>query len=95
MTAALRLNKIKGIRTIPAVPVCNMFHVYFDAPREIVESIMSDIIDKYNLALVTNIKETDNSGCKSELSFGDSFSLIPQELLDKAFNQLEIEFEKL
>lgn len=95
LTAALRLNSIKGIRTIPTVPVCNMFHAYFDAPRDTVESIMSEIIDKYNLALVTNIKETGNSGCKSELSFGDSFSLIPQELLDKAFNQLETEFRKL
>ena len=95
LTVAERFNRIKGVKTIPNVPICNMFHAYFDAPKEIVESVFIGIIDKYNLALVTNIKEIDSSSCRSELSFGDSFNLIPPELLDKALNQLDIEFEKL
>lgn len=95
LTVAERLNKMEGISTIPKVPVCNMFHVYFDAPKEMVESIFVNIIKNHNLALVTNIKEIDELSCKSELSFGDSFNLIPQELLDQAFSQFDSEFKKL
>ncbi|HCJ58510.1 MAG TPA: low specificity L-threonine aldolase [Clostridiaceae bacterium] len=95
LTAAERLNKIEGVSTVPEVPVCNMFHAYFDTTKENLESIFADIIEKYNLAIVRNIREIDNSICKSELSFGDSFELIPQEILDKAFEQLESEFIKL
>lgn len=85
------LNKIEGVKTIPKVPVCNMFHVYFDIPKEAAESILVNIIKKHNLALATNLKEIDASGCKSELSFGDSIDSIPKELSAEALNQLESE----
>jgi hypothetical protein len=54
--------------------------------------VFIDIIEKYDLGLIGNIKDMGASCCKSELSFGDSFDLIPQELLDEAFNQFELEF---
>lgn len=95
LAAAERLNKLKGVKTVPEMPVCNMFHAYFAATKENLESIFADIIEKYDLAIVTNFKEIDGSTCKSELSFGDSFELIPQEILDKAFDRLESEFIKL
>lgn len=95
LTVALRLNKIESVKTIPKVPVCNMFHVYFDASKEMVESIFANIIEKHNIVLVGNIRDMGDLCCKSELSFGDSFDLIPEELLDEAFNQLDSEFKKL
>jgi threonine aldolase len=91
LAIALRLNTMKGVRTIPSVPVCNMFHAYFNAPKEKVESILINIIEKHNLALITNLRSVDDLSCKSELSFGDSVDLIPQALLDEALNQLESE----
>ena len=94
LTVAERLNKIEGVKTIPEVPVCNMFHVYFDASKEKVESIFAPIIEKHNIVLVANIRDIDGLCCKSELSFGDSFDLIPQELLDEAFSQFDSEFKK-
>lgn len=94
LTVALQLNKIEGVKTIPEVPVCNMFHVYFDASKEIVENILANIIEKHNIVLAANIRDIDGLCCKSELSFGDSFDLIPQELLDEAFSQFESEFKK-
>lgn len=93
LTIAERLNKIEGVTTLPLIPVCNMFHAYFDAPKEKVESILINIIEKYNLALITNLKAIDDSSCKSELSFGDSIELVPQALLAEAFNQLESELK--
>jgi hypothetical protein len=94
LTVAKRLNQIDGVKTIPEVPVCNMFHVYFDASKEIVESIFAKIIEKHNIVLAANIRDIDGSCCKSELSFGDSFNLIPQVLLDEAFDQFDLEFKK-
>lgn len=93
--AAERLNRIEGIKTIPEVPVCNMFHVYFDAPREVLEGILISIIERNNLGIASNLREMNTSCFKSEFSFGDSFSLIPKEVLDDAFNQLEVEFKKI
>lgn len=95
LAVAERLNKIEGIRTIPEVPVCNMFHAYFDASKETMEGIFTNIIEKYDICLIGNIKAIDGLGCKSEFSFGDSFSLIPQELLECALNHLTLEFKKL
>lgn len=95
MAVAERLNKIEGIKTVPEVPVCNMFHAYFNVSIDTARSIWTKIIEKYDLAMVANLKELDESSCKSELSFGDSYELVPAELLDKAFNELEEEFNKL
>ncbi|MGE5630582.1 MAG: hypothetical protein ACM3TR_05715 [Caulobacteraceae bacterium] len=95
LAVAERLNNIKGIQTLPEVPVCNMFHAYFDVTKETAEGIFTDIIEKYNLALVTNIREIDDSHCKSELSFGDSYGLIPQALLDEIFEELESKLKNL
>ena len=93
LTVAERLNRIEGVKTIPEVPVCNMFHAYFNTSKEMLESIFARIIEKYNLVIVASIKDIDGSSCKSELYFGDSFGLIPQELLDEAFSQFDIEYK--
>jgi threonine aldolase len=95
MTVAARLNKIEGVKTIPEIPVCNMFHLYIDAPKEKLENILVDIIEKHSIVLVGNIRDIDGISCKSELSFGDNFDLIPQDLLDEAFHQFDSEFQKL
>lgn len=94
-TAAERLNKMKCVKTVPEVPVCNMFHAYFDVSKETAENIFASVIEKYNIAIVTNISAIDANTCKSELSFGDSCSLIPEETLKEALDQLELEFSRL
>ncbi len=94
LSVAEGLNKIEGIRTIPDVPVCNMFHAYFDASKETMENIFASIIEKYNLCLIGNIKAIDGLSCKSEFTFGDSFSLLPPGLLEDALNHLESEIKK-
>lgn len=95
LVVAERLNNIEGINTVPMIPICNMFHVYFAAPKAVMENIFLHIIEKHNLSLVANLKEIDESSCKYEMTFGDSFGLMPQELLDEAFNQLEAELKGL
>jgi threonine aldolase len=94
VTAAERFNRINGIQTVPETPVCNMFHVYFDAPKEEVERVFTSVTEKSDLALVSNLREITPYRCMSEVSFGDSFELIPKEVLETAFDELEIEFKK-
>lgn len=94
LTAAERFNKIKGIKTVPEVPVCNMFHVHFDSSKEEVENIFARVIDKCDLGLISGIRGITANGCVAELSFGDSFELVPKEVLEKAFDELELEFKK-
>lgn len=94
LTAAERFNRINDIKTVPEVPVCNMFHIYFDAPKEDVERVFTSVTEKSDLALVSNLREITTCSCMSEVSFGDSFELIPPEVLDRAFHELEIEFKR-
>lgn len=91
---AERFNSIEGIKTIPEVPVCNMFHVYFSSSKENLEKIFADIVEKYDLGISMNLKEIEPCCCKCEISLGDSFSLIPDEVLDKAFALLGSELGK-
>ena len=59
LTVAKRLNRIEGIKTIPEIPVCNMFHVYFDTSKVTLERIFTNIIKKSDLAVVSNFREID------------------------------------
>lgn len=93
--AAELLNSIQGIRTLPEVPVCNMFHAFLDVSKETAESIFAGIIREHKLALITSFRETSATSCRSELTFGDSFEFIPQSILDAAFRQLAEEFRRL
>jgi threonine aldolase len=94
MSIAEKLNKIEGVEITPKVPVCNMFHAYFSAPKEVMENILADIVEKHGLALITSLREVDNKHCKAELTFGDSINLIPQGLLETALNHFNSELIK-
>lgn len=94
-TVAQRLNEISGIRTVPEVPVCNMFHAYFDASKETMESIFSSIIEAYDICLIGNVKSLDSLSSKSEFYFGDSFHSVPEEILIDSLNHLELKLGKL
>ena len=92
---AERFNQIEGIKTIPEIPVCNMFHAHFNASKETVESILTDIVKKYDVCLIGNVRFLDESSCMAEFSFGDNFGRIPKDVIEEVFSQLKLEFEKL
>lgn len=95
LAAAERFNRIAGIKTVPEIPVCNMFHVYFNASKDTLEKIFITVTKKSDLAVISYFREINSNCCMTELSFGDSYSLIPQEVLDTAFEELELEFKNL
>lgn len=94
VTVAELLNKIPGVRTIPEVPVCNMFHVHFDFSKETVEKVMIGVMEKTELGITGNLKEISPVHCSSELSFGDSFNQVPKELIAKALDELRTNLSK-
>jgi threonine aldolase len=94
-SVAERFNQLKGIKTIPEIPVCNMFHAYINTPKETVESIFTGIIQNYDVCLIGNVRVLDESNCMAEFSFGDNYDRIPQEIMIEVFSQLKMEFEKL
>jgi threonine aldolase len=79
---AEELNKIDGIRTVPQVPVCNMFHAYFEADRESLEAICTSLVEQHSLGTIPYLQETQG-GCMSEFSFGDSICGIPRAEMGK------------
>lgn len=95
LDTAAKFNKIPGIKTQPEVPVCNMFHIYFQASKDTVEKILSKVTEKTDVALVSYLNEIDANCCMSELSFGDNYSLIPQKVIDEAISELQAEFKNL
>lgn len=83
-TVAAELNAIPGVDTVPRQPVCNMFHVYFDAPVATVEAILGDITRRYDLAIAPGLRPVDQDHCKAEMSFGDAYDLVPADLRQAA-----------
>jgi len=82
-------NKMPVVHTVPEVPVCNMFHVYFDAPSSVVKDVLAGVVEQFGVSVAANIREVDEQHCMAELSFGDSFEQIPPELLEEALASLE------
>jgi len=81
---AAKFNEIPGVRTVPEVPVCNMFHAWFDASVSDIEAAMARVVEQCGVCLVANIREVDDTHCRAELTFGDSFDTIPSDVLDEA-----------
>lgn len=80
-------NNLNKAYTIPAVPVTNMFHVYFRDDKNKVEEMLSNVMDKYSIGITPYLIELEE-GCKFELGIGDNYGEIPKETLDKCFSEL-------
>jgi threonine aldolase len=81
-------NQCHAVSTLPMVPVSNMFHVYFDAPKEEIEAVLIEIYLETGIGITGNIKESSEKTSFFELSIGDLFARIPKEELEKVFHIL-------
>jgi len=92
---AARFNLLPGVYTVPAVPVCNMFHVFFDVLPAVMEAVLEGVAKQLDVCVVAKILPHGETGCKAELSFGDAYEEIPAGLLDEVFDQLASELAAL
>ncbi|TLS35992.1 beta-eliminating lyase-related protein [Pseudalkalibacillus caeni] len=82
-------NRCAGVSTLPLEPVSNMFHVHIQAPKEKLESALTDIYEETGIGLTSYLRENDNEGYYFEVSIGDQYTRVSEETLKKAFQMLD------
>lgn len=78
-------NGCKGMQTIPAVPVSNMFHVHIDLPKEEAETLLGKLYEEAGVGLTSYVGDNGKGGCSFEVSMGDRYASVPKAELEKAF----------
>ncbi len=81
-------NACPDIKTVPDIPVSNMFHVHINRPKEEAELLLSTYQTASNIAITPYVNEIDSSICSFELSIGDVYESLPKEDIHKAFDLL-------
>jgi len=89
---AALLNECSGIRTLPEVPVSNMFHAHFAYPPAEVEPVLAEMYRRFGIGMTSYLNRTD-SGCVFECSIGDQYEMVPQDTLRAALKWLDAELE--
>lgn len=77
-------NDCAGIRTLPEIPVSNMFHLHFDVSVETGVQVVANLQTETGIGLVAYLKKTGESSCSTEISIGDLYREVPKEQLRTA-----------
>ncbi|MBD3920928.1 low specificity L-threonine aldolase [Paenibacillus sp. PR3] len=86
--AALYNGCHPAIRTVPQVPVSNMFHVHAERPKEELEPILIEITQQTGIGFTHVLRPKTGTVCYYEVSIGDRYAELPQEKVREAFRQL-------
>ncbi|MBM5609135.1 threonine aldolase family protein [Listeria ivanovii] len=89
---AERFNACAGVKTVPEVPVSNMFHVHFEQSINEIEPKLAEIQDETGVGISGNLQEKLENKSGFEISVGDSVEEIPEDILVKLFELLEDSF---
>jgi len=65
-----------------------MFHVHFQQPKEQVELVLAEVHQQTGIGLTSYVKEIDAKSCYFEVSLGDLYADVPNELVQVAFKRL-------
>lgn len=85
---AERFNQCHRVATRPAVPVSNMFHVHFSAPKDKVEPVLISLCEEYGIGMTGNLREKGEGISYFELSVGDLYRAVSQEKVDAMFKAM-------
>ncbi|PWV98552.1 L-threonine aldolase [Paenibacillus cellulosilyticus] len=77
-----------AIRTVPQVPVSNMFHVHIGMSKEQLEPILIEVTQQTGIGFTHILRPTGDASCFYEVSIGDRFAELPREKARDAFRQL-------
>ncbi len=87
---AHEINQCTAVHTLPEVPVSNMFHIYFELPKEQIEPILIEMCQATNVGLAPYLTDKkDGTQCSTELSIGDRYGQIPLEHIQQALHWLD------
>ncbi|MEH7332501.1 aminotransferase class I/II-fold pyridoxal phosphate-dependent enzyme [Neobacillus drentensis] len=82
-------NQCNGVSTIPHVPVSNMFHVHFQAPKEEMEIILAEVYKESGIGLSGYVSDVSKETSYFEISIGDLYGTVPRDKLINAFKLLD------
>lgn len=82
-------NSCHQVSTNPAVPVSNMFHVHFQAPKEQVESVLVELYEETGIGFTSYLREINDAECNCEVSMGDLYEKVPKEKVKQTFQLLD------
>lgn len=82
-------NTCAGIETKPLEPVSNMFHVHIALPKEQVEAVLIELYQETGIGLTSYVNELSEHSTYYEVSIGDRYEELPQDLLKKIFDRLQ------
>jgi len=86
---ARRFNSLDNYRTVPLIPVTNMFHVHMaKSNNQSLENLMA-AMEISGIGVTAMVINRENEGGFFEVSIGDAYDEISDESLAKLFEQLE------
>ncbi len=92
---AERFNQCHGVNTRPEVPVSNMFHVHFDAPKVKVEPVLISLYEESGIGITGNLRDFDEGTSSFELSVGDLYPQVPEEKREAMFRMLDAKLREM
>ncbi|WP_338650561.1 threonine aldolase family protein [Listeria seeligeri] len=85
---AERFNACDGVKTVPEVPVSNMFHVHFEKSVDVIGTKLAEIQDEIGVGISGYLQEKAEDVCGFEVSVGDSLAEIPEDNFNSLFEKL-------
>lgn len=86
---AARFEDCPNVSVRPPVPVSNMFHIHFAAPKEKMEPMLCSVYEKSGVGLTGHLREAEGGkSCYFEFSVGDQAARVPAERIDEMFRRL-------
>ena len=82
-------NSCHAVSTLPLVPVSNMFHVHFHAPKEKVEALLIEIYEETGIGLTSYLKVVTENSCSYEVSVGYQYATLSKKKVKEVFQLLE------
>lgn len=85
---AAYFNGLNHVRTLPEIPVSNMFHVYMELDYEQAIKALIDTMDTYGIGITAHLTDTTEGGL-FELHVGDAYDKVPKDRMKEAFAYLK------
>ncbi|MEK3885822.1 beta-eliminating lyase-related protein [Paenibacillus sp. PL2-23] len=92
---AVWYNGCCSLRTIPTVPVSNMFHVHCHRSKAQLEAAIMEASRESGVGFASSVREREGGGSCYEVSIGDRYAKVPKTVLEQAFQALDRELRKL
>lgn len=87
-------NSCSGVKTLPEVPVSNMFHVHFAMDRNVLETMLIEVYEESGVGLFGAIRGGSEGSCHCEINIGDLYLAAPKERVEAAFGLLRAKLDE-